>query len=418
MCALCPLRHSSRWLLIIVLQSACGDSGPSDVDLGDVRRVTAAVTVGLEPGDSSIARVLGWQTGVPGAEVQLRRGSESNVITVQTSADGSVTVPDLLPGSYTISITRRLSDAERTALSAVDPEVRVIAGARTAFVTEHNTAVSVTAAAARAGSLVISEFVHGRVSNGSVEYSWAGYVEVYNNADTVVYLDGKLLGAAWDFSNDYPNYPCSMFSDFRTDPVGVWSRFIYRFPGAGTEYPLQPGGKVVIATDAIDHTALAAGTQDLSAAEFEFVGGADVDNPDAVNMINVGPGGELSEGHGYRFFGTANIPYIAEPLDIASLPLEREPANQQEYVRIPGAALIDVAAFKLISTTPSQYSRCQFIIHPNWDRKDATIMHNYNTRPAHRKVLGTTAAGHPLLQRTRTSDRDFELRDPSPGRVP
>jgi hypothetical protein len=172
----------------------------------------------------------------------------------------------------------------------------------------------------------------------------------------------------------------------------------------------------VIATDAIDHSAIWPGALDLSHADFEFVGTADADNPSVPNTISIGLGKSPS-GHGLILWnGFGVVTFVALPLDVAPLPRQRI-LNGNEYARVPRAKILDVVA--LLST--QSFTPCPHLVHNNFDRHPARMMSDdYSDVIAsvNRKVAYTRADGRKILQHTRTAATDF-LRGPrTPGWLP
>lgn len=91
------------------------------------------------------------------------------------------------------------------------------------------------------------------------------FVELINTALTNVYLDGLIL----------------------TDEAGFGTEGVYQFPGApgGTTLPVAPGGRIMIAVDAVGDTA---------GADWEcYAGGADADNPAVSNLVRVAGSDDL-----------------------------------------------------------------------------------------------------------------------------
>jgi hypothetical protein len=111
-------------------------------------------------------------------------------------------------------------------------------------------------------------------------YFYDQFVELYNSSQDTLYLDGCILTR---------NFP----SD-REDIEDIdYVRAIYAFqfpgtPAGGTEYPIYPGQLVVVAADAIDHSAYA-NAVDLSGADWEFFNplGSDYDVPGVPNVVNI-----------------------------------------------------------------------------------------------------------------------------------
>jgi FKBP-type peptidyl-prolyl cis-trans isomerase 2 len=76
---------------------------------------------------------------------------------------------------------------------------------------------------------------------------------LYNNSEDVVYLDSLIIADA-----EY---------GYRDEDY-IHSVHAYMFPGDGDDYPLAPGEMVIVAQDAMNHSAN--NSVDLSGAEFEY----------------------------------------------------------------------------------------------------------------------------------------------------
>ena len=113
-------------------------------------------------------------------------------------------------------------------------------------------------------------------------YFYDQFIELYNNSDITVYLDGMYLCR------------CA-----QTHPEDLHERDyvqtlnLFKFPGdplSGRSYPVAPGQFVVIAQDAVNHSDYIATAVDLSGADWEFFNpyGGDIDYP-APNVENFLP---------------------------------------------------------------------------------------------------------------------------------
>jgi hypothetical protein len=349
-----------------------------------------------------------------------------------TDSLGQVTFAELLPGRYDITSLRLLSVDEGVWIAEADSTLASISalggGVRTR-VQPPAVIVEVEAAAGRRGSLVISE-IHDwwpRVASGpTVQYSQATYIEVYNNADTTVFLDGKILGDGfwyvWESElNESSRDNCTAFESWRMDPDGVWSEMHLRFPGGGHEYPLAPQGTRIVATQAIDHGEVhpGLGLPDLSMVDFEVVGpGQDVDNPAVPNMEHVGFRPSI-DALGRGLVPVYYTPFIADNVDLESLPTDQLPLRNPDYRRFPAAMVLDLVAVYHDPATLDWDGRvCDHLVSPIFDRQAAPIWNGLAGNSVHRRVLGTTASGQVILQRTRTSAVDLVRGPRSPGRVP
>lgn len=108
--------------------------------------------------------------------------------------------------------------------------------------------------------------------------------ELYNNSNSVVYLDGLHLAnlAPSTATTSLPTWEDGL-ENF------VYAERVWKFPGNGTDYPLQPGESIIVAQHARNHQeANASSPVDLSGAEFEFyMGSTTYADMLAVNMDHV-----------------------------------------------------------------------------------------------------------------------------------
>src|SRR5258708_9611987 len=407
-------------ILIAPLADATQSGGGGGGGGGTVQHATLTVTLTVATPDTSIAAALGWTTGrVPGAIVSIAPSDYPPDSSVAVSdAAGMVSFPQLLTRKYTITVARTITKLEHARLDSADQDVGGLAGALHVMVDTPGVSVGVPMFAGRRGSLVVSEWWSpadaSTVPNGF--YPFAGYVEVYNNTDTTIYLDGKIFGDAVLQTDGTSQHPCSAVEQYTDDSVGVWAYLVYRFPGAGHDHPLAPGAAAVLATDAIDHRTVNPDATDLSRADFEFIGSADVDNPAVPNMINL-VAFDKPGGHGYYPDPVASPPFVANPVALDTLPIAY-PFNNVPFYRIPRAAVLDVATFWWPFST---YPRCTYLISPIFDREPGGLIpqSSFPLPSIQRKVLGQSACGHTLLLRTKTTSVDLQNLFPrTPGAVP
>jgi hypothetical protein len=418
-----PLFRRTLAPTLCSLAVACGNDG-SPLDPGqnggggppDAQRADLVITPRIDSADAAVAAALGFPAGaIPGAEVAIRRAGTTAELKATADAQGRAAFERLLPGAYSISAVRVLTTDERSRLTGSLAGVNALGGGRGLDVAVPRTEGEVSVTAGRPGSLVVSELWFGNAVGGAyLGYLNGFYIEVYNNGEAVQYLDGKTVARGVAAGYEYPGSPCSEFERYSNDPEGVWVWWSYRFPGAGSEYPLRPGHAVVIASQAIDHRPLAPGQFDLSRADFEFGGPNAADNPHAPNMISIGPRGWIGSG-GFNWNSLNGVALLAEHVDIAALPAEITPANNLA-ARIPAEKILDVLSFW--TTRESEFPRCPRQVHERFDRQGAQV-HPPNSMDAmKRRPLLAMPDGRVVLQRTLTGARDFIAAPPSPGTVP
>lgn len=387
---------------------------------GGVTRVSLTLTFVVEAADSSVATALGWAGGrVPGADVTVRR-TTAPVATYSATTDtlGTVRFDSLLTGNYEISTLRLLTAAEASRLAPQDADVDAVAAGGALALGDSGAVRTVGVYASRRGSLVVSEFWSPtRVSTTGDFYPYAGYLELYNNSDTTVYLDGMLVGQALVAGIETRISTCAEYEPWSLDTLGIWAQYIYQFPGAGAEYPVSPGQSVlVLATDAIDHRVAGPEAEDLSNASFEFETGPD--NPFVPDLKNVGT--RIHPwGNGVVYYGSPAVPFIASRVDPASLPVFLMPHYTIPHMRVPATAVLDVAGF--FATFPSvPTTPCPHYVHPRFLRQAAEIMPQGDVwvPSIQRRVLRTVSGGRRVLLRTLVMSRDFTVTSPrTPGSV-
>ena len=403
-------------------------------NLGDtVQRGSLTVTVTAAGEASQALEALGAPASrVPRAHVRIRRVGESPIEAGTTDSVGQVTFTELLPGLYDITSLRLLSVGEGSQVVEADSTlagISALGGGARIQAQPPASAVEVEAAAGHRGSLLISE-IHDwspRVTSGpSVQYGQAEYIEIYNNSDSTIYLDGKILGDGfwyvWQSNLNASSLDnCTEFESWRMDPDGVWSEQHLRFPGTGGDYPIAPHEARVVASQAIDHGEVhpGLGLPDLSTADFEIVGtGQDVDNPAVPNMEHAGfrPSVDaLGRGVVHTYF----TPFIADNVDLESLPTDKLPLRDPDYRRFPAAMILDlITVYKDPATLDFDSRVCDHLVSPVFDRRAAPISDGLAGDAIHRHVLGETPDGRAILQRTKTSAVDLVRGPRSPGRVP
>jgi hypothetical protein len=403
---------------------------------GTVQRARLTITVRVVGADSALASAIGSPGGIlSSALVTIARFGSSFRQTDTADAVGLVVFERLLPGDYNVSVIRILTAAEVAGLGSGNEDVNAFGGGATLKVEAPGADTLVTAVAGRRGSLVIGEMYLQAPYKGDY-YFFGNYVELYNNSDTTIYLDGKLFGMGPAWGRDYsvsPNYPvsCEEGAPFQLDGDGMWSVFFYAFPGSGREHPLGPGGTAVIATDAIDHRFFDPRLPDLSHADFEFIGTNDVDNPSVPNMLNVGPKEQDAIlGHGMHWASNPDlILFVANPVDLGAVPRAREPGSLNDVLaaRIPHDQVLDVFASTQTPATEAAGEAaghlarpCPTFINSVFDRQPAQLIgNNLGYTGIRRRVFTTLPDGRVVLLRTRSSATDFIGDTPlTPGAVP
>ncbi len=374
-----------------------------------------------EPEDGATAAALGWGSGLPGLAVTLTPADSSRPARAFTSeGDGTVAIPDLVAGDYIVEASRWLTAAERAELAGGDDGD----GFATRTVLRTGTGVgstTIAVPASRRRSLVISEWAFNvGQTPGLGGYTNGGFLELYNNADTTVFLDGVVVVKGLDQEFESAAFPCSAFRQYASDAAGIWSLAYQVFPGKGRDYPLAPGHVVVVATDAIDHGAFYPAGLDLRSADFEFVGTSDADNPAVPNMVNTGYDRDLA-GHGLEWAELGAVVAVARPFDTTGLVRAVFPGTSTfAHPRVPTSAVLDAIAIR--SNYDPSRGECPDIVSPQFDRnpfrgrgRDLPMEFQYSVS---RRTMPIEIEGHAILQDTRAGNADLVRSPRTPGVIP
>ena len=406
------IRYGQRAVPILALLAACGGGGTDLITPPPPPAVEFVLTLVPHPDDLTTSTALGWQAAIPAMTgTIIPADSSAPAKSFSSTAQGRAAFSGLPAGTYIVEAARWLNATEEGKLAATDDAVGY-AGRWQVQVGNQGGAVTLEAPASRRRGLVISEWAF----NG-YGYNFSGFIELFNNADTTVYLDGMLVVEGFNVALALTSTFCSEVAALKSDPAGIWARSFQQFPGTGRDYPLQPGGTVVIATDAIDHRPFAERTLDLSNADFEFWGPADVDNPSVPNMIEVG----LTVnplGHGNRFFGLVHVPVLVKALDVNSLQRTTGQSGSVEYARFPADHILDAFALGTNYPPPGGFEDCPPLVHPRFDRQESRVRGTddrieYEFSVSRRQV--PSQGGPRLLQWTRSGNADIVRTTRTPG---
>ncbi len=116
------------------------------------------------------------------------------------------------------------------------------------------------------GKVIISKVYYGRSKNkaDNKNYSWGGFVELYNNSETTVNVAGLKLGVV---EADAPNFAWTRSRMAEAHPDQIAIRQVFQIPG--TEKILEPGKSLLLVNSAIDHTSISDFECDLTGADYE-----------------------------------------------------------------------------------------------------------------------------------------------------
>ena len=340
-------------------------------------------------------------------EVILR--SQYNTYTFTTDANGVLIIPQIIPDEYTINTTWEISGSQYMQLindnEMVEDKAKVLLKATLTnyplFVSKDFT-VDLEKIIMR--SLLISKlYFSGTKDNLNRNYRTDSFIEIFNNSDQVVYLDGKYLALTESMS------PAAYLA--KDNPDYLYARQICKFPGQGNDYSLEPGKSIVVATrSARDHTASASNSVDLSNADFEVKEIDGTGNPE-VKSLPV-----ISSSVSINFFNLlsngSNAVFIFETeQNILEWPEVYAPGKTsgERFRKVPINTVIDgVESLQNNATTGPDVNlkRFQDIIDAGFCHINATS--GYTNESLERKVIGIDGE-RIVLKDSNNSTADFVI---------
>lgn len=218
------------------------------------------------------------------AEVYLK----SNLLGIETKVysdtNGIVEISGLISDKYLIQAQRAMMSEEMEIISGLRISNHKLVNTKDKIVelrADFKDTIKVFMDVVTGGSPIVISEIYACGAPGAGLYWHDKFMEVYNQSDSIVYLDGIIVAVVYASSYLGQNYV--------DDPEFVHSKSVWIFPGSGNDYPLNPGEFAVCATDAIDHRINAPQSVDLSRVKFEFYkeDAPDIDNPEVPNMIKI-----------------------------------------------------------------------------------------------------------------------------------
>lgn len=281
-------------------------------------------------------------------------------------------------------------------------------------------------AVAIGGGLVIKEFYYtGSKTPEGGNYFADQFIELYNNSDEVIYLDGIGIGQLTPTTSNSPSVWVDASGNLQSRlPVQNYTAV---FPGSGTQYPLQPRTSVVIAQDGINHQTDPAGNPNspvnLGNADWEYYvgdlnGGSDSDAAGVPNLKVIYTTTTSLVDQLYSVFGAALIVFKfpesttpeAYAANSANFSTQPGSSSSTQYLLINKEYVLDAVEF--VNTDPSQrYKRIPADLDAGYAYD---LTGTYSSKSARRKVK-QIIDGKAIYKDTNNSTEDFLLgQTPSP----
>ncbi len=225
---------------------------------------------------------------VPNAKVVLKSLETGREFRAYTDAAGNVILNDIQSGSYDVIIERKVTAEEMLEATGNGTESLLTGQLTNVYFDLSQTNKKVGVFFSKIGTIIFSEIYYNGAVAPPTFYFYDQFTELYNNTDSILYVDGLIL------ANAYRN--------FMSDTKFIHASTVWQFPGSGKEYPIMPGEFIVVAQDGIDHRLSHPKSIDLRTADFEYYNertdGRDLDNPEVKNMIKIKMGTQFDWNYG------------------------------------------------------------------------------------------------------------------------
>lgn len=337
--------------------------------------------------------------------------------TFRTDARGGVDIPSVIPGIYDITTYVELTGREYKAMlkepSTLPDDARLMLGVslmnRRIFSAED---MKLQILAMQLSDLVISKvYYSGTKDKMDRNYTVDTYVELFNNSEHTVYADGLYLALAESVSP--AAYPA------KDNPDSIYARQICRFPGAGADFPVEPGKTLLVAArSARNHKESAPTSVDLSLADFEVKQEDGSGNPDVrrlpiiSNSTNIQYLNLLNGGPNAVFLFATDEDVTGDWPEV----YQRGKTSGERFRRIPKNVVLDgVECLKKPAQSAPDVStkRLQREIDAGYITINA--VNGYNCQSVERRV-SRFENGRYFLVDTNNSSSDFVVsNDPTPG---
>ncbi len=343
----------------------------------------------------------------------------TNAITTVTTDNDGIASAHIAPGDYSIIVTGSIKNGDDTyMMNATVPSVSLISPVSKEEAAADGSDKQVVIRPAKLGTLVISEMYY----NGSTQpyYFRDQTYHIYNNGDKTEYLDGLC------FAQMYPNIvsvdtPLPTWPDEDGINNYVYARLVWKFPGNGTDYPLEPGEAVVLAQEARNHFTNLSDSNDItidnSSANWEcWFGNASRDNPDVPNLPHIF---YCDMNYGFQWLASVYGPalcifrpddgtvitdnFYEKPAKNPNCQVQEGDVDMVYFARIPANWIIDgIECMEDLSLLGLK--RIPGFV----DAGAATAGTIYQAKVVSRKVVDRRADGTPIYADTNNSTNDFE----------
>ena len=205
-------------------------------------------------------------TDLSGYAVTLQSALET--ITVTTDSEGKVSLSELAPNTYDITVSADISHSQYeqyTGMTVGGDMDFTLSGTLNQQVLTADGMLLLPLVAFPKESLVIGKVYNSYSKIDGGTFQIGKYIELYNNSDKAVDAAGLYIGL---MDSDNP-VPFKVYPHDQSNTPGVLhAKQVFRIP-AGESVMVEPGGTLLIVNSAFDYSDRNAYESDLSGADFE-----------------------------------------------------------------------------------------------------------------------------------------------------
>ncbi|MCH5715180.1 DUF4876 domain-containing protein [Niabella hibiscisoli] len=241
------------FVLLLTFLFSCRKS-----DIQTVQAISLSVQVAYSSADSALGLP---KNNMPVKITNLINGQEN---TANTNADGVAVFASIVPGNYTIAVSKNYTAEEFFTLTNVSVGSNVAYNATETQALNTNASVKLQLQSGKIGDLVFKQIYYAGSNTKSGAIFRDQFVEIYNNSNQTIYLDSLYVGStqARNTALSAGGVPLDWTTVIGGMPSGtgdankdyLYFRHLFMIPGTGKDHPLAPGKSIIIAQTALDHT--------------------------------------------------------------------------------------------------------------------------------------------------------------------
>lgn len=275
-------------LCILTLAACSGEDGPS------IDTTPTDITLILETPDE-YREVDAKLTDLSVKLTDINTHKETSFTDLAASENATVKLPGVAGGYYKVELTGKLNYRNHDLLQK---SVDVIAYNEGVVLTREYANLSMKIQAVSQPDpdpedvaykgFVLAEIFCAGTANKQGNYYYADkYFVIYNNTDHVLYADSLVIAES--------DFMTTMKQEYTPDIMDTHMAVaaIYMIPGNGRDVPVQPGGKLLLVDNAVNHTVANPNSWDLTTADYEWYDEStdpkysDIDNPNVTDLERI-----------------------------------------------------------------------------------------------------------------------------------